>query len=294
MKYLLASLPLFVTTLLFAQNLPEEIARKSCECIGEPPNLDSLNARFKKCGSSAMAEVLISQKDSKFKYTVENIQKMWADVFLLLPSFCPGVAKIAGNQESKKGVKESAYQTSFSKKANKHFGRGTRLLNEQKYEQAIGAFKEALKEDENFVMALDNIGICYRRLNRLEDAMQYYEKSLAIFPEGDFALVNIGVVYTLQNNLDKALSTYQTILRLYPNDPEGPFGVGKTFFLQEKYEDALPMICKAFRMYLSEKSDYAADAESIIGLLHEKLKEAGKEEFFNNTMKKYNIEFNIK
>jgi tetratricopeptide (TPR) repeat protein len=289
MKFLLTALATIVCLTAFTQNLPEEIAKKSCACMGAPPSKDSVETRFKKCFGPAMTEVIMSNKKIKFEFTVENIQKTIGEAYLLLPAVCPDVAKVFGENRH-----EKFYGPSASAKANKHFEKGTDLLNEQKYEQAIKSFKLAIKEDENFVAALDNLGICYRHLNQLDEALVCYERSLAIFPEGDFALVNIAVVYTFQNKLDKALSTYEKISQLNPDDPEGHFGAAKIFLMQEKYEEALPRICRAYRIYARENSGYVSDAESIIGLLHTKLKETGKSEFFDATMKEFNIELNVR
>ncbi len=292
MKLLLVVLAMLASATAFAQNIPEEIAKKSCACVGEPPVKDSIEARFKKCFGIAMTEVMTTNKGEKFEkfeYTVENIRKTVAQAYQLLPSVCPGVGKLFGENK-----KEKFYGPSPSAKANKHYDKGTDLLNEERYEQAIKSFKAAIKEDENFVAALDNLGVCYRRLNQLDEALVYYEKSLAIFPEGDFALVNIAVVYTFQNKLDKALDAYETISRVDPDHAEGHFGAGKILMMQEKYEEALPRICRAYQIYVGENSDYKSDAESIIGLLYTKLKEAGKSDFFDATMKEFNIEFKVR
>jgi tetratricopeptide (TPR) repeat protein len=52
-----------------------------------------------------------------------------------------------------------------------------------------------VKIDPNFAYAYDNMGICYRRLEEYDKAIEAYEKSLKIDPYGTMPLQNLGIVY---------------------------------------------------------------------------------------------------
>jgi tetratricopeptide (TPR) repeat protein len=282
-------LTLFIISGAWAQTLAEKIGRQSCPCLGNIQTLDSLDLKFRTCFGPAMAEVMDNNKNLNFSYTVENVQRVASEAFESLPSVCPAVTRLV--LEKRKGM---FYGPSASSEANKSYEKGNARLAAGDLEGAIKEFKNAVRSDDKFVTALDNLAMCYRRMDQLQDAIGYYHQSLNIFPEGEFALINTGAIYLLQNELDKAGENYAMVAALYPVNPEGHFGLAKIALLQEKYADALAPVCEAYRIYASTKSPHVLESEKIIGFIYSKLKEAGREDFFQKTLQQYNIEFNVK
>lgn len=60
----------------------------------------------------------------------------------------------------------------------KRIAEGIRLGKDGEYEQAIAEFKEALKPEPKNVHALNNIGVAYFKLNKLDEAVSYYTKAV--------------------------------------------------------------------------------------------------------------------
>jgi tetratricopeptide (TPR) repeat protein len=281
----LSLLAAFFVICASAQTLAEKVSLQSCDCIGKISTLDSLELKFKSCFGQAMTTVTMKEKDLQFSYTVENIQRLASEVFNFLPSACPQIKKMILEKRAK------IFYSQSTPAANKYFERGNTLLQAQNFEGAITEFKLAIKQDKKFVLAIDNLAVCYRSINQFKEAIKFYNQSLSIFPEGEIALVNTGAIYIIQNEFDNARDTYQKIVQLYPQNPEGYFGLSKIALMQEKYEAGLEPTCIAHRIYTQTNSPFLSESEKIIGILFVKLKQAGKEEFFKKTLQQYDIEF---
>ncbi|MDG2433581.1 hypothetical protein, partial [Flavobacterium sp.] len=66
--------------------------------------------------------------------------------------------------------------------------------------------------------------------------------------------------------------------------------LGNVYALNLKeYEKGLDNMCKAYNLYVSQKSPYRTDAESIINMIYAELKKQGKETQFNQILKDNNI-----
>ena len=57
----------------------------------------------------------------------------------------------------------------------------------------------------------------------------------------------------------------------------------------KEYEKGLDNICKAYNLYIVQKSPYRTDAELLISQLFKEMKNAGKETTFDEILKKNNI-----
>ncbi len=168
--------------------------------------------------------------------------------------------------------------------------KGIEYLKKEDYETALPYFKKAVEIDPEFVFALDDLAVCYRRLNKFAQAEQYYKASLKVDPMGHMALQNLPVVYTLQEKLDEAIQAYLDLLKAYPGDPEVYYGIG-TIYLNGKKdpEAALDYLCKAYVIYVNEKSPYRSDAEKLISFIYQDMKKNGKEAKFDQILKDNNI-----
>lgn len=280
----------FVTALvingnLSAQKLPERISVKTCACLGSLRSLDSLEMKFKQCVGPAMAAA-ISEEDIRFEMTVENIQSNSARAFDLLPSLCPPVRNLI--VAHKTGV---FYTASPSEVANRHYEKALALINRSRFPEAIVELKKAIREDDQFVMAIDNLAMCYRRQNELREAISRYRKSLDIFPEGEFALTNIAALYLMQDDAARAIEYYDKLIHFHPDSPEGYYGRSRSLLMREKYEEALAPMCQAHVIYGNLRSEYLSQSESAIGIIYARMRSDGKENRFRETISRYGIQF---
>ncbi|KAJ7933562.1 hypothetical protein B0H13DRAFT_1953082 [Mycena leptocephala] len=104
---------------------------------------------------------------------------------------------------------------------------GVMAFNHGQYEKALALFREALdlaqvtqNLEKSWATTYLNVGTCFRKLKRYQDAQSAYHKALELDPQHPVALGFLGLVYHLTDNLDKAIVKYHEALcvdRLNPH-----------------------------------------------------------------------------
>jgi tetratricopeptide (TPR) repeat protein len=179
--------------------------------------------------------------------------------------------------------------------ARKEYDKGVDYLKKEDYKNALKYFDKAVAIDSVFAFAWDNIGVCNRQLGNYEKAVAAYKESLKLEPTGKTALQNIAVAYGYLNKYDEAIASYNEILKYYPKDPEVYYGIGSIYFMKLKNnEKGLDNMCKAYIIYVQEKSAYRSDAEKIISMIYSAMKKDKKEDLFNKILKDNGIDPTVK
>ena len=193
-------------------------------------------------------------------------------------------AKMASND------KEGSKSYSSNKEALELYSKGLDEAKKENCKKAISYYEQAVKIDPEFAFAWDNMGICYRRLENYDKALEAYKKSLEIDPEGLMPLQNIAIVYQYKKEYNKAIEAYEKLAEIDKNNPEVYYGIGNIYtnYLQD-FEKALPFMCKAYNLYVKQKSPYRADAEKIINIIFGEMKKQGKEARFSEILKENSI-----
>jgi tetratricopeptide (TPR) repeat protein len=156
--------------------------------------------------------------------------------------------------------------------ASTAYKKGTKLLDENKLDEAEKYLKKAIQLDPLFVDAMDHLGMVYRRQNRLDEAKEIYLKSIAINDKNIVPYQNLAIVYRLQNKLDDALELYKKMINIDENDPEPYYGIGELLFITANYENALPFFDKAFELYADQNSPLVYDVLYYNGIIYYKTK----------------------
>jgi tetratricopeptide (TPR) repeat protein len=205
-----------------------------------------------------------------------DFQRYYFEIERWLKDSCKSLnrAVAAENQESSSSISRDA-------KAREDYNTGIEWMKKENLEKAITYFEKAVKRDEKFAFAWDNIGICNRKLGNYDAALYAYN----ITP-----LHNIPVVYQYQKKYDKALVAYEMLQQQYPKDAEGFYGAAIVYTNYKiDYEKALQNMCKAYNIYVTAGSPYRVDAEKIINYIFSKMKADGKEKRFIEILKENNI-----
>ncbi len=94
---------------------------------------------------------------------------------------------------------------------------GTNLAIEGKFEEAVLMLERSLEQDPNNLMALNNLGLVFRKLGQLNKALKAYQ--FAIFVNPDFGLTykNMGILFEKQGNLKLATQSYKQYCILAPD-----------------------------------------------------------------------------
>jgi tetratricopeptide (TPR) repeat protein len=83
-------------------------------------------------------------------------------------------------------------------------------------------FEIALKSNPNNVLAANNLGFTYVKMERLPEAITWYEKTLVLDPRRALAYANLGDAYAKVGRIDDAKRAYARFLELRPDHKIAP------------------------------------------------------------------------
>jgi len=109
-----------------------------------------------------------------------------------------------------------------------------------KHEEAIALYQEALfKKNPEKVKIFTNMGTSFGMLKRDGEALECFNKALAIDPNYHTALQNIGTAYIKLNRDSEALSYLKKALKINEDDKITIFNIGECYLGLQKYNDAI-------------------------------------------------------
>lgn len=290
--------------------LLKELSDQVCSCIDSIPTFDrvkdSITSDISSCIDDKVGAYQIGEKFSNIDLSnpsgekkeinltlnLDKNSKEYKDIYYKIEQYlmsnCPTMKdKVASNNV----VNNNSMST--NKKALDLYNLGMDETAKENFKGAIEYYKKAIKIDPNFAFAYDNMGICYRRLEQFDLAIDVYEKSLKIDPNGLMPLQNIAVVYSYKKEYEKAVQSYEKLAKIEPNNPEVFYGIGQMYALHlNDPEKGLDNMCKAYKLYIEQKSPYRGDAEKIIQMIYAQMKKEGKEDTFNKILTANNIKSN--
>ena len=142
---------------------------------------------------------------------------------------------------------------------------GVALQEQGKLEEAIEAYNKALAIKPDYAEAYYNMGNALKEQGKLEEAIEAYNKALAIKPDYAEAYNNMGIALQEQGKLEEAIEAYNKALAIKPDYAEAYNNMGDTLKEQGKLEEAI----EAYNKALAIKPDYAdARAQCLHQLAH--------------------------
>ncbi|NOT83207.1 MAG: tetratricopeptide repeat protein [Methylococcaceae bacterium] len=93
--------------------------------------------------------------------------------------------------------------------ARGHFNLGTTLYDQGKYEEAICAFREAIRLDALFADAWNSLGETMRDRGEIDEAVRCYKQALLVQPNHGRASYNLGEFYCLVGRLPEAIPYFE-------------------------------------------------------------------------------------
>lgn len=276
-------------------------AKDACHCIDSiklsAKNQEQLSTEISECIHKQVILYNMLQKTYRSMITGEKridinvdkksdeYQEAYYAIERWLMDSCKSIAKAVASNN-----KESQSSFSTNENAMAAYSSGVKAMEKDDYNSSAEYFATAVALDPKFAFAWDNLGLCYRKMGKLDKALEAYKASLRVDPKGAMPLQNIPVVYEYMKEYDKALEAYLNILSVYPEDPEAYYGAGRIYTAEKKdYEKGLQNMCKAYNMYIKAGSPYRVDAEKNINYIYGMMKQAGKENRFYEILEENNI-----
>jgi len=131
-------------------------------------------------------------------------------------------------------------QQKYPSNARAHNNVGEILFRQDKREEALACFMEAVRLLPNYVDAINNVGNTIVQLGRPSEALPHLERALALRPHYAETYNNFGNAYYELGRLDEAIVNYREAVRLKPRWADAQSNLGVALAKQGKPAEALP------------------------------------------------------
>ncbi|MBI5612440.1 MAG: tetratricopeptide repeat protein [Gammaproteobacteria bacterium] len=132
--------------------------------------------------------------------------------------------------------------------ADTHFFLGNVLAAQNRFEEAVTSYREALALDPQNPMAHNNLGRALYRLGRHQEAAEALREALRLRPDLVEVRFNLGVLHAEQHQLEEAVASFRETLRLRPDSVEAYQSLGNALGQMGRYDEAVACYRQALRL----------------------------------------------
>ena len=127
--------------------------------------------------------------------------------------------------------------------------KGVNLNRQDKYDEAIAEFDNAIKINPISASAYYNLGIIYNKKNDSDKAITNFSKAIEIDTALADAYYNRGSVYYKKGNFDEAISDYNKAIELTPQSADAYYARGLVYSKKNNIDQAIADYNKAIELH---------------------------------------------
>ena len=120
-----------------------------------------------------------------------------------------------------------------------HVDLGWAYLQNQRFNEAVTEYKNALNLDKNFFPAYFNLGLAYMQVKKYDLSIEAFKKALSIQPKSAQVKLNLGIVYNETGKYDAALKELKDAYELNRGSTDVIYEIGRTYEKLGKKDEAL-------------------------------------------------------
>lgn len=126
--------------------------------------------------------------------------------------------------------------------------KGSALIDQGKYDEAIQACDKAIKINPQFALAWNTKGVALHGLGKYDEEVQAYNKAIESNPQFAQAWNNKGNALYAQGKYDEAAQAYNKVIEINPQDAHAWNNKGVALQGMGKYDDAITAHNKAIEI----------------------------------------------
>ncbi|MGA2070269.1 MAG: tetratricopeptide repeat protein [Sedimentisphaerales bacterium] len=130
---------------------------------------------------------------------------------------------------------------------------GAALNSMGRYQDAIEAYKQAIKINPYFADAFVGLGITYGKLDQWQNEVETYKQAIKLKPGYANAYYNLGIAYKDLGRLEDAMEAWKQAVKNKPDYAEAYNNLGVTYYQLGRYQDAV----EAYKQAIKIKPDFA-------------------------------------
>ena len=150
------------------------------------------------------------------------------------------------------------------KTAMQLYNQALELAQAGKSKDAIDELKQSITEYPNFMLAFNEIGVQYLRLNEFSKADEALRSALKISPDSAIALMNHGIVLTHMGKFEPAVSELENGLKQKEQSANGHFYLGQALANLGRFGEAEQHLTRAVAL----GGDEVKDAHRFLGAIY--------------------------
>ncbi|HYY25165.1 MAG TPA: tetratricopeptide repeat protein [Candidatus Udaeobacter sp.] len=85
-----------------------------------------------------------------------------------------------------------------------HYNQGMELFSQDRFEEAVAAYKRALEEDPNYADALHALAMTYAHQEKLDDAIRIGKRLIEVAPDDELAYTSLSIFYQQKGMITEA------------------------------------------------------------------------------------------
>lgn len=129
---------------------------------------------------------------------------------------------------------------------------GATYINLTQYDQAIPAYREALRILPEYSFAWSGLGRAQFGLKQYDQAIQSWQEALRIQPEDADAWYNLGNTHFILGQQGQAIPALREAMRIQPEKVNAWQRLGMVYFARRQFEQAIPVLQEALRIQPEE------------------------------------------
>lgn len=153
----------------------------------------------------------------------------------LIPFLCLLISSTNSNGEAAK--KESPAQSKYDM--------AVKLQNVGEIAKAVSEFKAAIKADDKFIPAYNDLALLYSQTGNKKEAISTLKKAIDKNPTYTVTHYNLGIIYEDQKEYKKAIYEYEFAKKLNSNFIPAYHRLGLLYYNKEDYNAAINVLKQA-------------------------------------------------
>jgi tetratricopeptide (TPR) repeat protein len=129
--------------------------------------------------------------------------------------------------------------------ADKNFLKANKLYAENKFEEAVAAYEEAIKLNETQWGYFFNLGLAYKKMKKMDEAKGAFRKALELNPNSYSSNKELAEALGVEENYEEAKKYFLKATELSPDDADALYNLGVVSTNLGQSEEALQAFLKA-------------------------------------------------